>query len=273
MRVRSVIIVGISVAIVATMILCFYLILPLFLPIPVPAEVLRDKAKEEKAKAEREDKERQAAYRKHQDRLKMLFEQKRDGTEICQVHKDNLEADRVRIAYGLIILPQEYLEAEERQFPNSNKVAYGGCVWREDSPEFAYVFFCTQCRDEETRWEAQHHIGPVTQVPNKEKFVSIGEDEASGHLLSKIDVIYPQLAEQARITGVVRVNLFISPTGRVIYVELVKGHPLLSQAAIDVARTLVYRPFVRGGKRVQAITELAIPFALPNASTLSDVRP
>jgi hypothetical protein len=32
-------------------------------------------------------------------------------------------------------------------------------------------------------------------------FVSIGEDEARGHLLRKTEVVYPQLAEQARITG------------------------------------------------------------------------
>lgn len=210
MRARSVIIVAILVGTTTTMILCLYLILPLFVPILAPAEVLRDKANQEKEKAGRQEQERREAYAKQQERLRKLFENKRDSIEICQIHNDNLKADRVRIAYGLIIPPQEYREAQEGQFPNSNNLAYGGCIVQE--PEFACVLFCTRCREQESRWEAQHHKGPKTEKPNKENFTPIGSDEAAAHLVKKVEATYPGLAEQARIAGVVKLNLYINQT-------------------------------------------------------------
>jgi len=139
---------GVSVGILSA-ILCLYMISPLFVTVPMPADILREKANEEKKK----DKERHEAYRRVQERIRILFEEKLEGSEICQVHKDNLKPDRVAIAYGLILHSQEYLEAQKRQFPNSNRFAYGGCVVRK--PEVAYVLFCTRCREEETRWKAQ----------------------------------------------------------------------------------------------------------------------
>jgi len=133
----------------------------------MPADILREKANEEKEK----DKERHAAYGREQERIRILFAEKLEGSEICQVHKDNLKPDRVRIAYGLILPCQEYLEAQERQFPNSNKFAHGGCIVRK--PEVAYVLFCTRCREQETRWEAQHQRAPRTL------FQSISPDKPS----------------------------------------------------------------------------------------------
>ncbi|PYV81474.1 MAG: hypothetical protein DMG05_29965 [Acidobacteria bacterium] len=56
------------------------------------------------------------------------------------------------------------------------------------------------------------------------------------------------------------------------YVELLNGHPLLSQAAIDSARQWGYRPFLRNGVRAQVVTEVEIPFTLDPAQGLSQAR-
>src|SRR5207247_4403435 len=101
MRSRSIIIVGLSVGITVTMILYSHSIVSLIVPILVPDEGLQYKPRGEESKAEREEKERQAAYAKQQEKLERLLEEKRDSSEICQVHKENLKADRVRIDYGL----------------------------------------------------------------------------------------------------------------------------------------------------------------------------
>ena len=140
---------GVSVGILSA-ILGLYLISPLFVTVPMPPAILLEKANQETEK----NKERHAAYGRDQERIRMLFEEKLEGSEICQVHKENLKPDRVRIAYGLILPRHEYEEAQKRQFPNSNKFAHGGCVVRK--PEVAYVLFCTRCREQETRWKAQH---------------------------------------------------------------------------------------------------------------------
>jgi hypothetical protein len=260
MRTRPIIIAGFIFA----LILCLYLLSPWFVPVPPPGDVLLERARQENVKADREAKERKEAHARDQTKLKEFFENRRDSTKFCWVHNKSLKVDYVRIAYSLIIPRWEYREAQEKRFPNSNRFALGGCVIKEDSPECTYVLFCPQCREEETQWETDHHIGPAIKVPDKDEFVSIGADEASGHLLKKIEVVYREF----NIAGMVRVNVFISKRGEVIHAEPIKGHQLLLSAASDAAKRLKYKPFVRDGKRVQAITELEIPFALarPTAS-------
>jgi len=48
---------------------------------------------------------------------------------------------------------------------------------------------------------------------------------------------YPPLARQTRITGDVELTLDVAPDGNVRYVTIVKGHPLLTMAAVDSARS------------------------------------
>ena len=73
---------GVSVGILSA-ILCLYMISPLFVTVPMPADILREKANEEKKK----DKERHEAYRRVQERIRILFEEKLEGSEICQVQR------------------------------------------------------------------------------------------------------------------------------------------------------------------------------------------
>lgn len=51
---------------------------------------------------------------------------------------------------------------------------------------------------------------------------------------------YPPLARMARITGDVRVDLGIRPDGKVESAEVVSGHAMLKQAALDSARKSTY---------------------------------
>jgi len=48
--------------------------------------------------------------------------------------------------------------------------------------------------------------------------------------------LYPPLARQARITGDVRVQLFIRQDGTIKSSEVVSGHPMLKPAALDSAQ-------------------------------------
>ena len=155
MRTRVIVIAGVTFA----LILCLYPLSPWFVPVPPPGDVLLERARHEKVIADREAKERKEAHARDQTKLKELFENRRESTKFCWAHNKILKADYVRIAYGLIIPPREYREAQEKRFPNSNRFTLGGCVIKGDSPECAYVLFCPQCREEETRWEADHHIG------------------------------------------------------------------------------------------------------------------
>jgi TonB family protein len=60
---------------------------------------------------------------------------------------------------------------------------------------------------------------------------------AAGVLLVKLSApVYPRLARQARIMGDVRIQLAIRRDGSIESSEVVSGHPLLKQAALESAQ-------------------------------------
>jgi len=82
------------------------------------------------------------------------------------------------------------------------------------------------------------------------------------NLIAQTDPLYPPLAMQARIQGVVRFNVVIGKDGRVSNVQLVSGHPLLVAAAQDAVRQWVYKPTLLNGSPVEVATQADVNFTL-----------
>jgi protein TonB len=81
-------------------------------------------------------------------------------------------------------------------------------------------------------------------------------------LIYQVRPVYPKLAREARIEGVVRLEIEISKRGAVDRVKLISGHPFLVKAAIDAVRQWRYEPCRDFGMPVSCKTEVAIPFSL-----------
>ena len=86
------------------------------------------------------------------------------------------------------------------------------------------------------------------------------------NLISRVDPLYPPLALQARIQGVVRFDIVIGKDGRVSNVQLVRGHPLLVAAARDAVHQWVYKPTLLNGEPVEVVTSVDVNFALPGTT-------
>jgi TonB family protein len=82
-------------------------------------------------------------------------------------------------------------------------------------------------------------------------------------LLSKIEAIYPPLAKQSRIQGVVKLNVVIGKNGSIQDLKAVSGHPLLVPAALEAVRQWLYKPAYKSGKPVATETTLEVSFSLP----------
>ena len=102
------------------------------------------------------------------------------------------------------------------------------------------------------RQNAQQMAGPV----------QIGGGVADANLLTKVDPQYPPLAQQARVQGSVEFTVDIGPDGHVTNIRLVRGHPLLVNAAKDAVLQYVYRPTLLNGKPVAVRTTVVVPFRL-----------
>lgn len=81
-------------------------------------------------------------------------------------------------------------------------------------------------------------------------------------LLNKVSPQYPPLARQTRISGTVRLHAIISKNGTVQQLEVISGHPLLVQAALDAVRQWRYKPTLLNGEPVEVDTTVDVIFSL-----------
>ena len=68
------------------------------------------------------------------------------------------------------------------------------------------------------------------------------QGEISRRARSKVQPTYPDLARKMNITGVVKVEVTVSPNGTVKDAKLVGGHPVLANAALDAVRKWRFEP-------------------------------
>jgi TonB family protein len=92
--------------------------------------------------------------------------------------------------------------------------------------------------------------------------VNVGGRVQAAKLMSQVLPIYPDLARQARIQGIVELQVVIAPTGHVQSANVISGHPLLRQAAMDSVIQWVYQPTLLNGQPVSVATTVDVNFTL-----------
>jgi protein TonB len=92
--------------------------------------------------------------------------------------------------------------------------------------------------------------------------VRVGGPVQALKLTEKRDPIYPPLALEARIQGMVRFNIVVAADGTLESSRLVSGHPLLVAAALEALQGYRYQPTLLNGAPVRVITQVDIPFTL-----------
>jgi protein TonB len=83
-----------------------------------------------------------------------------------------------------------------------------------------------------------------------------------GNLIQRIQPEYPPLAKQARIQGTVVLRAVISREGTIQDLQVISGHPLLVQAAINAVRQWRYRPYYLNDQPVEVETQVTVNFSL-----------
>jgi len=92
--------------------------------------------------------------------------------------------------------------------------------------------------------------------------VRIGSAVAEASLIDKVDPVYPAVALAARIQGTVEFTVTVGPDGKVESLELVRGHPLLVQAAKAAVLQWLYHAATQDGKGVRFVTQVLVPFRI-----------
>ncbi|MFB3779360.1 MAG: energy transducer TonB [Bryobacteraceae bacterium] len=100
------------------------------------------------------------------------------------------------------------------------------------------------------------------QKPKEVQRIRVGGNVQQANLIKKTIPVYPPLAKQARIQGVVRLTAIIGTDGTIKNLQVMSGHPLLIPAALEAVKQWVYRPTLLNGEPVEVITQIDVNFTL-----------
>jgi protein TonB len=92
--------------------------------------------------------------------------------------------------------------------------------------------------------------------------VRVSSGVSTGLLVRKVPPVYPPLARQARIQGVVILQAQISKDGTIQNLQLISGHPMLAPAAIEAVKQWKYKPYLLNGEPVEVDTQVQVNFTL-----------
>jgi protein TonB len=83
-----------------------------------------------------------------------------------------------------------------------------------------------------------------------------------GSLIRKVQPVYPPLAKTARVQGAVVVRAVIGRTGAIEHLQLISGHPMLAQAAIEAVSQWRYKPYILNDEAIEVETQITVNFTL-----------
>jgi periplasmic protein TonB len=105
-------------------------------------------------------------------------------------------------------------------------------------------------------------VGTAPPKPRQTGPLRVGGNVQAARIVNRVQPIYPPLARQTRISGTVRLHAIISKDGTIIQLEVINGHPLLQQAALDAVRQWRYQPTLLNGEPVEVDTTIDVIFSL-----------
>ena len=105
---------------------------------------------------------------------------------------------------------------------------------------------------------------PVKHPPDTAiaRLIKVGGQVAAALLRHRVDPVYPPLARQARISGIVELQGIIAKDGRIRELKVLRGHPLLVKAALDAVSQWIYEPTRLNGEPVEVDAPITVNFRL-----------
>ena len=105
----------------------------------------------------------------------------------------------------------------------------------------------------------------VVAPPSEDELPKYGEyvytDELP-ELITKVPVIYPDIAREANVEGKVLVQALVGKDGKVRDTKVVSGPPMLTKAAEDAVKQYVFKPALANNKPVACWVAIPINFSL-----------
>ena len=88
--------------------------------------------------------------------------------------------------------------------------------------------------------------------------IRVGSNTQESKLIHKVDPVIPDAARERRISGNVILQITVAAEGNVLEALVLRGHPLLHQAAVEAVRQWRYSPTMLNGEPVPVITTVSL---------------
>lgn len=97
--------------------------------------------------------------------------------------------------------------------------------------------------------------------------VRVGGAIKAPKLVHSVAPEFPLLAAQARVSGMVIIEANVDKQGRVISAQVLRGHPLLDDAALTAVRQWRYQPLLLNGIPMEFVLTLNVQFTLTQGAS------
>jgi periplasmic protein TonB len=105
-------------------------------------------------------------------------------------------------------------------------------------------------------------VAPTPPRPIRRAPIRVGGNVQEAKILIRILPVYPEIARTARISGIVVLQAIIDEDGRVESIEVLEGHPILAQAAVEAVKQWQYSPTMLNGEPLPVTAVVTVIFSL-----------
>jgi TonB family protein len=110
---------------------------------------------------------------------------------------------------------------------------------------------------------ASAQVQPASATQPKGQPIRVGGNVQATKLIKRVEPIYPDVAKNTGVQGVVLLQVQVDEEGQVADVKIIRGHPLLEQSAMEAVRQWRYSPTFLNGEPVSVIATVTVIFSLP----------
>lgn len=103
---------------------------------------------------------------------------------------------------------------------------------------------------------------PEAAPPPPVKPFRVGGDIKKPVKVKHVPPVYPELAAKARIEGIVIIEAQVDEQGRIRRTEVLRGVPVLNEAAVEAVRQWIYTPTLINGIPIPIVMSVTVVFSI-----------
>jgi periplasmic protein TonB len=117
---------------------------------------------------------------------------------------------------------------------------------------------------EDTEVDLREIVSQIDAPEEEDEIIPFYEVSQKPEITKRVNPKYPDIAIRAGVEATVTIQLTVSETGLPTDIKVIKGHPMLNQAAVDAVKLYRFKPGMQRDKPVKVKWAIPIRFRLKN---------